>query len=171
MKKFSPLLSIAILLLVGCNKVGGGIMVTNVAPENPKSNDALSQKLREFAGGSATDCGRLGLGTAADRSKTVSDCAMQANHNKQPFYVAYDMPGLSVGIAGNAEGKNLSVQSHGEGSSATLSSEGCPADLRIAGSGRVTCFAPGDMGSLGDGHTAIPEGMPNPHAFPKKKNQ
>ena len=54
------------------------------------------------------------------------------------------------------------MQSDGEGALATLSSEGCPADLRIAGSGRVTCFAPGDMGSLGDGHTAIPEGMPNP---------
>jgi hypothetical protein len=169
MKKLSPLMFIAILVLVGCNKVGGGVTVANVAPEKQKSNDALSQKLRDYAGGSATDCGRIGLNTVADRSKTASDCVMQASHNKQPFFVAYDMPGLSVGLAGNAAGKNFSVQSHGEGSAASLSSGDCPAELRIAGSGRVTCFAPGDMGSLGDGHTAIPDGMPNPHAFPKGK--
>jgi len=33
----------------------------------------------------------------------------------------------------------------------------------------VTCYAPGDMGSMGAGHTAIPPGMPNPHAMPKPK--
>jgi len=41
--------------------------------------------------------------------------------------------------------------------------------LRLAASGRVTCYAPGDMGSMGAGHTAIPPGMPNPHAMPKPK--
>jgi hypothetical protein len=88
---------------------------------------------------------------------------MQASQAKHAFYVAYDMPGMAVGVAGNASGKLYSVQSQGEGPSATLSSGDCPSELRIAGSGRVTCFAPGDMGSMGAGHTAIPPGMPNPH--------
>jgi hypothetical protein len=169
MKKLSPLMFIAIVLLIGCNKVGGPSSVASAVPETIKPNDALWAKLRDYAGSSATDCGRLGTGAPADKSKTASDCVMQASHNKQPFYIAYDMPGLSVGLAGNAAGKDLSVQSHGEGSAATLTSVDCPAELRIAGSGRVTCYAPGDMGSLGDGHTAIPDGMPNPHAFPKGK--
>ena len=50
MKKFSPLLSIVILLLIGCNKVGDASPAASAVPVNPKSNDALSQKLREFAG-------------------------------------------------------------------------------------------------------------------------
>lgn len=90
---------------------------------------------------------------------------MQANQSKHPFYVAYDMPGMAVGVAGNAEGKLFTVQSQGRGPSATLTSGDCPAQLRVASSGRVTCFAPGDMGSMGAGHAAaaMPQGMSNPH--------
>ena len=93
---------------------------------------------------------------------------MQANQAKHAFYVAYDMPGMSVGVAGNSEGKLFSVQSQGDGPSATLTAGDCPSQLRVAASGRVTCLAPGDMGSM-SGHTAIPEGMPNPHAMPTVK--
>jgi hypothetical protein len=37
--------------------------------------------------------------------------------------------------------------------------------LRVASSGRVTCFAPGNMGSMGGGHagTSATPGMANPH--------
>ena len=90
---------------------------------------------------------------------------MQASKAKKPFYVAYDMPGMAVGVAGNAEGKLFTARSEG----GAVSTGDCPSELRLAASGRVTCFAPGDMGSMGAGHTAIPPGMPNPHALPKAK--
>lgn len=90
---------------------------------------------------------------------------MQASQKKQAFYISYDMPGMVVGVAGNAEGKLYTARSEGS----AVSSGDCPSALRLAASGRVTCFAPGDMGSMGAGHTAIPQGMPNPHALPKSK--
>jgi hypothetical protein len=79
------------------------------------------------------------------------------------------MPGMAIGVAGNAEGKLFTVQSQGTGASATLTSGDCPSQLRVASSGRVICFAPGDMGSMGAGHAAVPPGMSNPHgaAAPK----
>ncbi len=94
---------------------------------------------------------------------------MQASQNKHPFYVAYDMPGMAVGVAGNAEGKLFTVQSQGTGPSAKLTSGDCPSQLRVASSGRITCFAPGDMGSMGAGHAAAPRGMSNPHGAPAPK--
>ena len=36
---------------------------------------------------------------------------MKAAKDKHAFYVAYDMPGLTVGVAGNSEGKLFSIQS------------------------------------------------------------
>jgi hypothetical protein len=170
MKSIFALSLVMILLLMACNKSDGRPAPSSGnSAAKTKSNDAVQQKLEQYSGTSATDCGRLAVGASANQSKSASDCVLQANQGKHPFYVAYDMPGMSVGIAGNAEGKVFSVQSQGEGMSATLTSGDCPSQLRIAGSGRVTCFAPGDMGSLGAGHTAIPDGMPNPHAMPKEK--
>jgi hypothetical protein len=169
MKSISALLLVTISLLMACNKSEGPAPSSGTPAAKTKSNDAVQQKLEQYSGSSATDCGRLGVGASANQSKAASDCALQANQGKHPFYVAYEMPGMSVGIAGNSDGKIFSVQSQGEGTSATLTSGDCPSQLRIAGSGRVTCFAPGDMGSLGAGHTAIPDGMPNPHAMPKEK--
>jgi hypothetical protein len=89
---------------------------------------------------------------------------MAAAQSKRPFYVAYDMPGMTVGVAGDADGKLYTVQAQG---SANVSSGACPSQLRVAPSGRVTCFAPGDMGSMGGGvHNGMnsPTGMMNPHA-------
>ncbi|HEY6372731.1 MAG TPA: hypothetical protein VIX37_19290 [Candidatus Sulfotelmatobacter sp.] len=126
----------------------------------------MQQKLQEYSGTGATNCGRLNVQATADQSKTAGDCAMQASQNKHPFYVAYDMPGLAVGVAGNADGRLFTVQSQGSGPSAALTRGDCPSQLRVASSGRVTCFAPGDMGSMGAGHTAgtIPPAMTDPHA-------
>lgn len=136
------------------------------ASSSPSSPDAVQQKLQEYSGTGATDCGRLNVQATADQSKTAADCAMQASQGKHAFYVAYDMPGMAIGVAGNATGKLYTVQSQGAGTSAALTSGDCPSQLRIASSGRVTCFAPGDMGGMGSGHTAgaVPSGMANPHA-------
>jgi hypothetical protein len=136
---------------------------SSAAPSSVETKtDAVQQKLAEFAGGSATDCGRLSS-QADDQMKNASSCAMGAFQAKHPFYVAYDMPGMTVGVAGNADGKLFTVQSQG---SADVSSGACPSQLRVAPSGRVTCFAPGDMGSMGAGvHNGMnaPNGMMNPH--------
>lgn len=167
MKKLGLLITLSVVCcFTACNKSNPA---TSTPGDSSKAPDAVQQKLQDYAGASATNCGRLGVHAAADQSKSVSDCAMQASQGKHPFYVAYDMPGMIVGVAGNAEGKLISVQSQGEGASAAVTSGACPSELRVAASGRVTCFAPGDMGSMGAGHTAIPPGMPNPHALPKQQ--
>jgi hypothetical protein len=138
---------------------------------SPFSPDPVQQKLQEYSGNGAMDCGRLNVQATTDQSKTASDCALQASQSKRPFYVAYDMPGMSIGVAGNSAGKLYTVQSQGTGATAALSSGDCPSQLRVASSGRVTCFAPGDMGGMGSGHMAgaVPSGIANPHgaAAPK----
>jgi hypothetical protein len=167
--KYAPVLIIVVFcIMVACNKPSAPSGSINIAfSSNPP--DPVQQRLQNFAGSSATNCGRLDVKVNADQSKAASDCAMQASQSKRPFFVAYDMPGMAVGVAGNADGKLHTVESQGEGPSAAVTEEDCPSQLRVAGSGRVTCFAPGDMGSIGGGHTAIPPGLPNPHAVPKQK--
>jgi len=89
---------------------------------------------------------------------------MGAAQAKHAFYVAYDMPGMTVGVAGDTGGKLFTVQSQGSGD---VTSGACPSPLRVASSGRVTCFAPGDMGAMGTGihgEMNAPAGMMNPHA-------
>jgi predicted lipoprotein len=169
MKNLAALALIALCCLTACNKPTTPSSSSSTVATSAKAPDAVARKLQDYAGASATDCGRLEVHAPDAQSKAASDCAMQAGQSKHPFYVAYDMPGMSVGVAGNSEGRLFSVQSQGEGASATLSSGACPSALRVAASGRVTCFAPGDMGSMGGGHTAIPPDMPNPHALPKPK--
>ena len=152
----------------GCSKAPGSGASTSpatsaVAASAEKKSDGVQQKLAEFAGSAATDCGRLNS-QADDQLKAASTCAMGAAQAKHPFYVAYDLPGMTVGVAGDGEGKLFTVQAQGSGN---LSSGSCPATLRVAPSGRVTCFAPGDMGSMGGGvHNGMnaPGGMMNPHA-------
>jgi len=137
----------------------------SAASSSSASPDAVQMKLQEYSGAGATDCGRLNVQATADQSKTAADCAMQASQSKHAFYVGYDMPGMAIGVAGNSAGKLYTVQSQGAGVSAALTSGDCPSQLRVASSGRVTCFAPGDMGGMGSGHTAgaVPSGMANPH--------
>ena len=161
------LLVIALFGFTACNKSGLAIAPTTTS----KSADPLQKKLVEYAGSWATNCGRLDTHVTAVQSKTASDCALQASQNKQAFYVAYDMPGMTVGVAGNSAGKLFTVQSQGAAPSVSLTSGDCPSQLRLAASGRVTCYAPGDIGSMGAGHAAVPPGMPNPHAMPKVAGQ
>ncbi len=176
MKNFGVILLIllvvmmAAVFLLTAKKSAGPVaapsMGSSSAGLSPTSPDAVQQKLQQYSGAAATDCGRLSVQATADQSKTAADCAMQANQSKHPFYVAYDMPGMAVGVAGNADGKLFTAQFQGAGPSAGLTSGDCPSQLRIASSGRITCFAPGDMGSMGPGHSAgaVPPGMANPHA-------
>jgi hypothetical protein len=168
MKKLVLLASTALLLLAACNNkqpTTSAAPPASAASSSSKPPDAVQLKLQEYAGNSATNCGRLDIHAPEAQSKGAADCALQASKAKKPFYVAYDMPGMAVGVAGNAEGKLFTARSEG----GAVSTGDCPSELRLASSGRVTCFAPGDMGSMGAGHTAIPPGMPNPHALPKAK--
>jgi hypothetical protein len=175
MKNFGVILMILLVVLTVAvffltAKKSARPVASSSAASSPKP-DAVQQKLQEYSGTGATDCGRLNVQATADQSKTAVDCAMQASQSKHPFYVAYDMPGMAVGVAGSADGRLFTVQSQGSDPSAALTSGDCPSQLRVASSGRVTCLAPGDMGSMGAGHTAgaIPPGMANPHGAASAK--
>jgi hypothetical protein len=168
MKNSTAFLILALACLSACSKKPAETASPNPA-SSTKSPDTVQRKLEEYSGAGATDCGRLSVQASADQSKTASDCALQASQSKRPFYVAYDMPGMAIGVAGNAEGKLFTVRSQGTGPTATLTNGDCPSQLRIASSGRVTCFAPGDMGSMGAGHTAVPPHMSNPQGEPPQK--
>jgi hypothetical protein len=160
MKTLLILLAILFCSLTACNRPKAP--ASSAVPTT--ANDAVGQKLREYAGASSTDCGRLDVKATNVQLKAASDCAQLAVQKKQAFIVAYDMPGMSVGVAGNAEGKLFTVQSQGTGPAGSVTGGDCPAQLRVASSGRVTCFAPGDMGSMSGSHGAgaIPPGMANP---------
>ncbi len=131
-------------------------------------------KLAEIAGGDAANCGHLKT-QGTNEMDAASKCAMQSAQQKRPFYVAYDMPGMTVAVAGNSDGKLFTLQSQAGG--AGLVSGACPAELRIAPSGRVTCYAPGTfpMGAGAGSHNSMtmspamganphkPSGQANPH--------
>lgn len=151
----------AAVCFIGCNK-----SPSSAAPSRP--NDAVQGKLKELAGSGATDCGRIDVKAPNDQFKTASSCATSAADGKKPFYVAYDMPGMTTGVAGNSEGKLFALELQGSGTGAKLDSGPCPAALRIAPSGRLTCFVPGTMGlnaTGADPHSGISTTpTANPHA-------
>jgi hypothetical protein len=156
------LIAIAVLL-AGCNRSQApsatATTSTSVATSAPvPAHDPIQQKLKEIAGSSALDCGRHEIQAQMDELKTASNCVLDAAKTKKPFYVGYNMPGMTNAIAGNSEGKLFAVQLQGSGTGAQMASGACPAELRIASSGRVTCFTPGSM-SLNSG-----AGGPDPHA-------
>jgi hypothetical protein len=151
------------------------------APTAASSNDAVSAKLHELAGSGATDCGRI-KALSGPEVQSAADCALQAAKSKKPFAVGYDMPGLTVGIAGNAQGKLFSLSASPDATgtfpAGSIKTADCPGELRTAASGRVTCLPPGSMGMGSSGaspHAASPHGAmppvapgtPNPHAAPK----
>ena len=136
-------------------RVARGVCPRGCGPANA-SNTSVPQKLADIAGSGATDCGQVAQ-LAGEQVQKASDCAMSSAKAKKPFRVEYDMPGLAVGIAGNSAGKLFAVQSevdNGKASEAKVTD--CPAELRVAQSGRVTCMPPGNMG--------VAPGSANPHA-------
>ena len=139
MKKILLLGLIAGTSLIACNK-------SKTSAPAAKPDDAVQIKLKQLAGSGATDCGRLDVRTADPQLTGASNCATKAAESKRPFYVAYDMPGMSTGGAGSSEGKLFAVELQGSGTGAQLQSGPCPAELRVAKSGRLTCFIPGTMG-------------------------
>jgi hypothetical protein len=163
------LLTIVIVSLVACNKSSAPASVSAKLADTAKSADPVQQKLQDLAGSNATDCGRPQL-QAPDQTQKSGDCAMKAAKDKHAFYVAYDMPGLTVGVAGNSDGKLFSVQSEQPENPSTAKAEvkgvPCPSDLRIAQSGRATCMAPGTgmSASGGNPHGGMPTATgENPH--------
>lgn len=160
MRKALVLLTVAALSVVACNKSDSG----KPAVGEKHAPDAVQNKLVELAGSSAKDCGRL-ASQEPGQLKIASDCAMAAAKDKQPFYVGYDMPGMTVAVAGNSQGQLFTIQAD----ASDVKSGPCPAEIRVAPSGRVTCFTPGSMGMggmnpHGAGETAMPaSGMMNPH--------
>src|ERR1700756_1660424 len=116
MKKLITLGLAMIVCLTGCNKSGtaGGAAA--------RPDDAVSLKLKALAGAGATDCGRLDVKATDQQSKTASGCATQAAQSKHAFYVAYDMPGMSTGVAGSSDGKFFAVELQGSGTGAQLQS-------------------------------------------------
>jgi len=169
---------LAAAFLVSCQKSSAPAANTSV-----KADDPVQLKLKEFAGSGATDCGRLDVRAPNEQLASASTCATKSAQEKHPFYVGYDMPGMSTGISGNAEGKLFAVQLQGAGTGAQLASGPCPAELRIAKSGRATCFIPGTMGltpTSADPHSGIPMNpaagnpqggmIPQPFAPPPKSN-
>lgn len=159
---------IALLLLAGCNKPKTS---SPTAGAIASSNDPVQAKLQELAGGGAANCGLLTSQAEADLT-SAGKCAMDAATAKRAFYVEYQLPGMNVAMAGNSQGKLYSVQSQAGG--AGLTTADCPAELRVAPSGRVTCYAPGTFPMGGDSHGgmpdmgmkggALPAGHPDPHA-------
>lgn len=150
---------LAAVCLIGCNKGP-----STAAASHP--DDAVQLKLKELAGSGASDCGRLDVKATNDALAGASACATKSAQDKKAFYVAYDMPGMSTGVAGNSQGKLFAVELQGMGPGAQLQSGPCPGEMRIAKSGRVTCFIPGTMGlspTGADPHSGIsmtPGGMP-----------
>ncbi len=169
MKDTWLILVLALLALTACKKSSApnapsdGSSSASSSMASSKSPDAVQVKLQEYAGGGASDCGRLDIKASQDQLKSASDCALQSSQNKRPFYVGYDMPGMAVGVAGNSEGKLFTIQAQGSGA---VTAGSCPSQLRVASSGRVTCFAPGDMGSMSGSHAAgtMAPGAANPHS-------
>lgn len=162
MNKSISLLLLALLTTAGCNKspaTGKGS-----APANP--NDPVEKKLQELAGSGATNCGHLKSQETVEMD-AAGKCVMQSAQEKKPFYVAYDLPGMTVSLAGNSEGKLFSLQTQ-PSATGGLNVVPCPAELRIAPSGRATCYAPGTfpMGAGSDSHSGmmkVPAMGENPH--------
>jgi hypothetical protein len=164
---------ITVLTLAGCNKNPASPAPSSATPLSAPSTsaaDPVEARLRELAGNGAANCGHLNS-QAADQTDAAAKCATQAAKEKHPFYVAYELPGMTVALAGNSEGKLFTLQSQAAVSGqpgAGLASGACPSELRIAPSGRVTCFAPGAFGMGMDathGGATMPPAMgQNPHA-------
>ena len=176
MQKVLSLLLIAGCCLAGCSKPKTSTLTFG---GTASSDDPVQKKLQELAGSGAKNCGQVKSQALADL-EPASKCAMDAAKAKSPFYIEYEMPGMNVAVAGNAQGKLYAVQSQTGG--AGMVSGDCPAELRVAPSGRVTCYAPGTfpMGAGAGSHSgmsmpsgmgmggtgALPPGHPTPNPHP-----
>jgi hypothetical protein len=163
MRRVLPLFLIAACVLTGCKSKPSA--ASGNAPTT-STDDPVQNKLQELAGSGAKNCGHLKAQAPADLD-AAGKCAVDASKAKTPFYVEYELPGMNVAVAGNSQGKLFAVQSQTGG--AGLVSGDCPAELRVAPSGRVTCYAPGTfpMGAGAGSHSNLSmppaTGPGNPH--------
>ncbi len=159
--KLTLTVALALLALSACNKS------QNKPQAEMAPSDAVQAKLLEIAGTTARNCGSPKT-QDKDAVGPASDCAMKAAQSKQAFYVRYDLPGMTTAMAGDGKGQLYAVQSEANGQ---VQSTPCPAEIRVAQSGRVTCYAAGSMGGMGTmggasphGEMSMPPGTgPNPH--------
>lgn len=156
------LLIASLLPLIACSK--SSAPGSSAAAGN--ANDPVEKKLMELAGSGASNCGHL-KSQGIPEMDAAGKCVMQATQQKKPFYVAYDLPGMTIGIAGNAQGQNYSLQTQ-PSATGGFNAVPCPSELRIAPSGRATCYAPGTfpmMGAGTDSHGGMMTMPPmeNPH--------
>jgi hypothetical protein len=194
-----------VLTIAACNRGTTPSQTATPASAEPKvtgqqaantTPDAMSAELAKLAGSGATDCGRIAMNGDV---QTASQCAMKANEAKKPFYVRYDLPmpdaQMAIATVRTADGKLMSVQYDSKGwekpvegstlnADKTVAVAPCPKpeNLRVASSGRVTCFAPTQMpagmsphgagGQMPQGMGMPPAGTPNPHqgAAPTKSH-
>jgi len=162
LRKSFPILLIAACIVSGCDKSKTSTTASSAAADSgavSAGNDPVQKKSQELAGANAKNCGVLKT-QGGPELEAASKCAVDASKATTPFYVEYQMPGMNVAVAGNAQGKLYSVQSQEGG--AGLASGDCPAALRVAPSGRVTCYAPGTfpMSAGAGSHTNMPMSIP-----------
>jgi hypothetical protein len=164
-------IAVSACFLTGCNKsqspnaAANTIIPANTAAPAISGDDPVQKKLQQLAGGTSTNCGVV-KAVAGAEVDAASKCAMDSSKAKTSFYVEYQMPGMNIALAGNAQGKVYSVQSQEGG--AGLATADCPAELRVAQSGRVTCYPPGAFSMSGGGGSHATMAMPpiggaNPH--------
>jgi len=159
-----------------------GTPSTTTRTAQPSPDDEMTAALKKLAGAEAKDCGTV-PGKGGDVG-SASACAMDTNDQKKSFWVRYElpMPGsqMAIATARATDGKLYTMQYSADGykqasAGATLSADKklltvtCPeAPLRVASSGRVTCFTPQQVGgnvsaSPHGGGMAMPPGAANPH--------
>jgi hypothetical protein len=153
------------------------VSIPSTAPPSP--NDAMTAQMKKLAGSGARDCGTV---PAQDTAvQPASDCAMQANGANKPFFVRYQLPvpdaQMAIATVRSSDGKLYTVQYSSEGYKAAaqggslsddkkISTMQCPdAPLRVAVSGRVTCF-PQQQNAMGTGGSPHGGSMGSPGANP-----
>jgi len=199
------------LLTIACNRNAGSPESTSTTGAKQASPTAAAQlspnpaghpmttAMSKSAGDSATDCGRV---PASGDPAAASECAMKSFNDKKPFFVRYDLPlpdaEMAIATVRSADGKLSTVQYDSKGwekpqeggelsADKKIASAPCPTPnmLRVAGSGRVTCYPPtqmpagmsphggangmkmppatGESPHGGAGMPKPPAGTPNPH--------
>jgi hypothetical protein len=129
--------------------LGVMILATGIVWNEQAPTDLLEARIRQLAGPSAVDCGRV-----APRldPKQATDCALAANKAEKPFRVRYDMQGIDSFVAvafvrlpdGTVQGLSYDSDPAGGGGRAheVVSTSRCPVPVHLYATpnGHLTCF-------------------------------
>jgi hypothetical protein len=127
------------------------ILATGIVWNEQAPTDLLETRIRQLAGPSAVDCGRV-----APRldPKKATDCALAANKAGKPFRVRYDMQGIDSFVAvafvrlpgGTVQGLSYDSDPAGGGGRAheLVCSSRCPTPVHLFATpnGHLTCVPP-----------------------------